>query len=225
MKQPEKKSYSVKQIFERSLICSAAYFVFCGLFIVLVFRNNEDNSQNPVPLLFFICMLIALMSCVFEMFLRDEQNNKFLPVARYWVFWGKIFLFIVFEVVMILFRNFLPIIFAVTILPVVFLISIYLIFRKHLRCVDQKRLIIKYKIDVKETKRKYIGFSVMYFLLAGACITRLVLEIVLGNKINGSIDIGRLVLSAALIVVIVCAAIANLVHAIKFNWRDNNESD
>lgn len=220
MKRQDRKSYTVTQIFTRAMISSAVYFVFCGIFMVLIFRNNTNNSQSPVPLLFFICMIIALISCIFEMFLRDEQNNKFLPVARFWLFCGKIFLFVVFEGAMILFGSFLPIILAVTILPIIYLFSVYLIFRKHLQGAEEKRLVIIYKIDFKQTRKKYIVFTTIYFVIAMACICWFVLEIVLGNKINGSIDIERLVLSCILTIITACAAVANLSHAIKFNEHE-----
>lgn len=224
MKQFEKKQYSVKQIFNRSLICNAAYFVSCAIFIALIFQNNQNHSQDPTPLFFFICAVAALISSGFEMFLRDEQNNKFLPIAKYWIFFGKIFLFVIFEAVMILFGNFLAVILTVTILPTMFLLVEYFIFRKYLKFADRKTLTINYKIEIKETRKKYIGFTLTYFALSVACVIWLVLEIILGNKIAKSINIQRIVLNVILLFIFLCAAIVNLIHAIKFDRQDSHES-
>ncbi len=221
MKQPENKVYSITHIFRRSMICNTAYFVFCAVFIVLIFQSNIDNSQDPTPLLFLICAVAALISCGFEMFLRDEQNIKFLPIARFWIFYGKILAFIVFEAVMVLLKNFLAVILTVTILPTLFLIGIYLIYVKYLKSADQIRLTIQYKFD--ETKKKCIGFTVMYFILASACIIWLVLEIVLGNKLADRISIERVSTSVILLIINLCFAIFNLIHAIKFNKKTQSE--
>ncbi len=203
------------------MICNTAYFVSCAVFIVLVFQNNINNSQDPTPLFFFLCAVAALIACAFEMFLRDERNNKFLPIAKFGIFYGKIFLFIVFEAVMILFRNFLAVILTVTILPTIFLIGIYLIYRKHLNSVDPQRLTIQYKIT--QTKKKCVGFTVAYFILACACIVWLVLEIVLGNKIAGKINVERVTTSVLLLILDFCSAVVNLVHAVKFNKTTQTE--
>lgn len=221
MKQSEIKSYSITHIFKRSMLCNAAYFVFCAVFMVLVFQNNINNSQDPTAFVFFLCAVAALISCGFEMFLRDEQNNKFLPIAKFGIFYGKILLFIVSEAVMILTRNFLAVILTVTILPIAFLIGIYLIYRKHLKSVGQEKLTIQYKFD--ETRKKCIGFTVTYFVLAGACIIWLVLEIVLGNKIADKISIERVSTSVILLIINMCSAVFNLVHAIKFNKKTQTE--
>lgn len=213
----EQKKYTVKHIFMRSMICNAAYFVFCAVFMVLVFKNNTENSQDPAPLLFFVCAFAALLSCAFELFLRDEGNNRFLPVAKFWIFYGKIFLFVVYEAVMILTGSFAAVIVAVAVAPVIFLVGIYLVYRKHLNDGEQKKLIIKYALYINETRKKYITFTAVYFVFAALCAVWLTLEIVLGDKLADGLSLSRIILSAFLSVINACAAAVNLVHAVKFN--------
>lgn len=219
MNQQEKKSYTIQQIFQRSMICNVAYFVSCAVFSVLVFRNNMENSQNPTPLVFLICAIVALLFCSFEMFLRDEQNKAFMPIAKYFIFYGKILLFIVFEAVMILFKNFLALILTVTILPTIFSIGIGLAFSKYLKSSKDIKLTIIYKIGLQETRKKYIGLTIAYAVFALLSIVWLILEIVLGSIFNGKIDAIRVVSSSVLIAFNMSVAIVNLVHAIKFKTK------
>ncbi|MGN1372579.1 MAG: hypothetical protein ACI4VK_00870 [Candidatus Coproplasma sp.] len=199
------------------MICNVAYFAFCAVFSVLVFKNNIENSQAPTPLIFLICAVVALLFCSFEMFVRDEQNKAFMPVAKYFIFYGKILLFIVFEAVMVLFQNFLVLILTVTILPTLFIIGIGISYSRYLKSYKDIKLTIIYKIGLYETRKKYVGLTVAYSVFAVLAIVWLVLEIVLGIKFNGTVDVTRVVSSSALIAFNMCCAIVNMVKAIKIN--------
>lgn len=94
---------TVGQVYNKIWIRNVIFFVFCTVFMFLVQRDNLEKANGGIfEFLMFLGTLFSLCSCFIELRVLYEDGRFFLPVARIFLFFGKLILVVLCYAVMII---------------------------------------------------------------------------------------------------------------------------
>lgn len=194
------KKLTKKQLFNKIIVANSIFFTLCSIFVILVTINNINSSNNSLPLLFLFGSFVSFCCCFFEWFISSENGNNLFIANKLFLFFYKIFLFIILELSMLLFKKIFVVILSIIIFTSIFYLCVINIFKK----IQYEYFVINYECYIKKNKATDISKNkILFGVYLSICILSLVwllVQIGLWIKTN-KVNISNLSLSITIMVI------------------------